>query len=68
MVYFYKVKKKKLRAINSYGKIFWASGKPEKEDAKTILAKKEAFYQKYYSNFYDSYSITINKEIVRKIV
>jgi len=53
--------------LNSYGKIFWASGKPEKEDTKTILIKKEAFYQKYYSNFYDSYSITINKEILRKI-
>ena len=53
--------------LNSYGKIFWASGKPEKEDTKTILAKKEAFYQKYYSNFYDSYNITINKEILRKI-
>ena len=53
--------------LNSYGKIFWASGKPEKEDTKSILAKKESFYQKFSSNFYDSYSITINKEILRKI-
>ena len=53
--------------LNSSGKIFWATGKPEKEDTKSILAKKEGFYQKYYSNFYDSYSITINKEILRKI-
>ncbi len=53
--------------LNSYGKIFWASGKPEKEDTKSILAKKEDFYQKYNSNFYDSYNITINKEILRKI-
>ena len=53
--------------LSSSGKIFWASGKPEKEDAKSILAKKEDFYQKYYSIFYDSYNITINKEILRKI-
>ncbi len=53
--------------LNSSGKIFWATGKPEKEDTKSILAKKEGFYQKFYSNFYDSYSITINKEILRKI-
>ncbi|MHA1477733.1 MAG: hypothetical protein ACTSPU_05995, partial [Promethearchaeota archaeon] len=53
--------------LNSYGKIFWASGRPEKEETKSILAKKEDFYQKYYSNFYDSYSITINKKILRKI-
>ena len=53
--------------LDGSGKILWASGKPEKEDTKTILAKKEDFYQKYYSNFYDSYTITINKEILRKI-
>ncbi len=37
--------------LNSSGKIFWASGKPEKEETKSILAKKENFFQKYYSNF-----------------
>jgi len=53
--------------LDSSGKILWASGKPEKADTKSILAKKEAFYQKFYSNFYDSYTITTNKEIMRKI-
>ncbi len=53
--------------LNSSGKVFWASGKPEKEDTKSILAKKEKFYQKYSSNFYDSYTITLNKKIMRKI-
>jgi len=53
--------------LDSSGKILWASGKPEKEDTTSILAKKEAFYQKFYSNFYDSYTTTINKEILRKI-
>jgi len=54
--------------LDSSGKILWASGKPEKEETKSILAKKETFYQKFYSNFYDSYTTTINKEILRKIV
>jgi len=53
--------------LNRSGKILWASGNPEKEDTKSILAKKENFYQKYYSNFYDSYNITANNEILRKI-
>ena len=53
--------------LNHSGKILWASGNPEKEDTKSILAKKEDFYQKYHSNFYDSYNITIDKEILRKI-
>jgi len=53
--------------LDSSGKILWASGKPEKEDTTSILAKKEDFYQKYYSNFYDSYTTTINKEILREI-
>jgi len=54
--------------LNSSGKIFWASGKTEKEDTKSILARKEDFYQKYYSNFYDSYTTTISSELLRKIV
>lgn len=53
--------------LDSSGKILWASGKPEKEDTKSILAKKENFYQKYYSNFYNSYNTDINKNILRKI-
>ncbi len=53
--------------LGGSGKILWASGKPEKEDTTSILAKKEDFYRKYYSNFYDSYSTTINKKILRKI-
>jgi formylmethanofuran dehydrogenase subunit A len=61
------VKKGEKIDLSGSGKIYWAAGKPEKEDNKSVLAKKEAFYQKYYSNFYDSYNITINKDILRKI-
>jgi formylmethanofuran dehydrogenase subunit A len=53
--------------LNSSGKIFWSSGKTEKVDIKSILARKDSFYQKYSSNFYDSYNISVNKEILRKI-
>lgn len=53
--------------LNNSGKIFWASGKPETEKSKSILKKKEDFYQKYSSNFYNSYDITVKKEILRKI-
>ena len=53
--------------LNSSGKILWASGKPEKEDTSSILKKKNDFYQKYYSNFYDSYTTTINEKILRKV-
>jgi formylmethanofuran dehydrogenase subunit A len=53
--------------LNSSGKIFWASGKPVKEDTKSILKKKEDFYKKYNSNFYESYNITINKDTLRKL-
>ena len=54
--------------LNSSGKLFWASGKPQKEDTKIILRKKEEFYQKYGSTFYESYNTIISKEILRKIV
>jgi len=53
--------------MNGSGKIFWASGKAEKEDSKLVLTKKKEFYQKYYSIFYDSYDLTIEKEVLRKI-
>lgn len=53
--------------MSGSGKIFWASGKAEKDDSKLVLAKKKEFYQKYYSIFYDSYDITIDNNILRKI-
>jgi len=53
--------------INGSGKIFWASGKAEKDDSKLVLTKKKEFYQKYYSTFYDSYTTTIDNNILRKI-
>ncbi len=54
--------------MGGFGKIFWASGKAEKDDSKLVLTKKKEFYQKYYSIFYDSYDITIDNNILRKIV
>ena len=54
--------------LNTLGKLFWASGKPEKDDTKSILAKKAAYYQKYSSNFYDSYNISIDKNSLRQVI
>ena len=62
------IKKQEKFNMEGSGKILWASGKPEKVDTKSILGKKESFYQKYYSNFYNSYNTNINKEILKKIV
>jgi len=53
--------------MSGSGKIFWASGKAEKDDSKLVLTKKKEFYQKYYSIFYDSYDTTIDNNILRKI-
>ncbi len=53
--------------MSGSGKIFWASGKAEKDDSKLVLTKKKEFYQKYYSIFYDSYDTTIDNDILRKI-
>lgn len=61
------IKNQEIFNMNGSGKIFWASGKAEKEDSKLVLTKKKEFYQKYYSIFYDSYDLTIEKEVLRKI-
>ena len=54
--------------LESNGLIFWTEGKIEKKEAKKlILSKKEDFYRKYSSMFYDSLAISIDKEYLRKI-
>ena len=53
--------------LNIQGKIFWSNGKLEKKDPLMILSKKEEFYQKYASVFYDSFKTTIDANYLRKI-
>jgi formylmethanofuran dehydrogenase subunit A len=61
------IKKNNNIDLNSTGKIFWAEGKPEKEDKSFIMNSKKDFYQKFGSVFYDSLNIPIETEFTRKI-
>ena len=62
------IKKEENIDLESNGLIFWTEGKIEKNKAKKlILSKKEDFYRKYSSIFYDSLAISIDKEHLRKI-
>ena len=62
------IKKEENIDLESNGLIFWTEGKIEKKEAKKlILSKKEDFYRKYSSIFYDSLAISIDKEHLRKI-
>lgn len=62
------IKKEENIDLESNGLIFWTEGKIEKNEAKKlILSKKEDFYRKYSSIFYDSLAISIDKEHLRKI-
>ncbi|MFX1275643.1 MAG: amidohydrolase family protein [Promethearchaeota archaeon] len=53
--------------FNNIGKIFWSSGKSQKKDNELVLSKKKEFYKKYSSIFYDSFKITINSKLLKKI-
>ncbi len=49
------------------GSIFWSSGTPETEGQELILSRKKDFYQKYSSMFYDSYNVSVDSQILRRI-
>ncbi len=49
------------------GSIFWSNGDFNIENREFILNKKKDFYQKYSSVFYDSYKISVDNKILRKI-
>ncbi|MFX1409809.1 MAG: amidohydrolase family protein [Promethearchaeota archaeon] len=62
------VKKQEKIDLGSHGSIFWTEGKVDKkEDKELILSKKEEFYKKYGSIFYDSFGISIKSKYLRKI-
>jgi len=52
---------------SSNGSIFWSQGQVKSEDINLIMSKKKEFYNKYSSIFYDSYQVSVNKKILRKI-
>jgi len=61
------IKKQDKIDMNHKGKIFWSKGTLENKDKVTIMSKKKDFYQKYSSNFYDSFKISIDKKYLREI-
>ncbi len=61
------VKKENKINTTSNGLIFWSQGQVKSEEKNLIMSKKEEFYNKYSSIFYDSYQVSVNKNILRKI-
>jgi len=61
------VKKNNDIKLNTQGKIFWSNGKAERAVDPLIMKKKRAFYEKYYSIFYESLNISIDNKYLRKI-
>ncbi len=61
------IKKQKEINLNPNGLIFWSSGKEEVKERDFVISKKNDFYQKYSSMFYNSYKISINKEFLRRV-
>ncbi|MCK4380807.1 MAG: amidohydrolase family protein [Candidatus Lokiarchaeota archaeon] len=61
------VKKQKDFNFNLNGSIFWSSGKSEIKEKDFVMSKKKDFYQKYSSVFYDSYKVSIDKNLLRRV-
>ncbi|MHA2283163.1 MAG: amidohydrolase family protein [Promethearchaeota archaeon] len=61
------VKKENKIDMTSDGLIFWSQGHVKSEEKNLIMSKKREFYTKYSSIFYDSYQISVNKDVLRKI-
>jgi len=61
------VKKQNEFNFSHNGSIFWSNGKVDVKEKDFIMSKKKEFYQKYSSVFYDSYKISIDKKLLRRI-
>ncbi len=61
------VKKQNKFNFSHNGSIFWSNGKVDVKEKDFILSKKKEFYQKYSSVFYDSYKISIDKNLLRRV-
>ena len=61
------VKKRHKYDLDFQGSIIWSKGKTSVEGKEFIISKKKEFYQKFSSLFYDSYKITVNKDLLREI-
>jgi formylmethanofuran dehydrogenase subunit A len=61
------VKKQNNVDLSTQGSIFWSRGKAQIEGKKLIMSRKEEFYKKYASIFYNSYNTSANQAILREI-
>lgn len=61
------VKKQNEFNLNPIGSIFWSNGKTKIKEKDFIMSKKKDFYQKYSSVFYDSYKVSIDTNILRRV-
>ncbi|MFW9972913.1 MAG: amidohydrolase family protein [Candidatus Odinarchaeota archaeon] len=61
------VKKGKKYNMEQQGSILWSNGDFHIEGKEYILERKREFYQKYSSVFYDSYKVSVDNKILRKI-
>ncbi|MGV9142213.1 MAG: hypothetical protein ACOC1X_04670 [Promethearchaeota archaeon] len=53
--------------LDPKGKLFWSKGQIDIEGKEDIMSKKEKFYQKYYSVFYDSFQTQLDEKFLREI-
>jgi formylmethanofuran dehydrogenase subunit A len=61
------IKKGDIINLNTQGKIFWSKGDPNIEKKSSIIKKKEDFYQKYYSIFYNTLKPDLSNKLLREI-
>ena len=61
------IKKQKEFNLNPIGSIFWSNGKSKIKEKDFFMSKKNEFYQKYSSVFYDSYKVSIDTNILRRV-
>jgi formylmethanofuran dehydrogenase subunit A len=53
--------------MSSSGLILWSEGQVEIDEKNLVLSKKKEFYNKYSSMFYDSYQVSVDSSLLRKI-
>ncbi|MFX0069601.1 MAG: amidohydrolase family protein [Candidatus Hermodarchaeota archaeon] len=50
------------------GRILWSEGKVDKTNLKSIMTKKEEFYSKFGSTFYDALKVSVKSKHLRQII
>ena len=53
--------------LKNNGKLFWSKGRSKIEKKASVINKKEDFFQKYYSIFYDTMKYELPTNFLREI-